>query len=64
MTTTSDKLATGDAPFSAWLAEVRAKFEVAEEFSLAEAIYSFAAAHENGMSPQAAYDDFDRWVAA
>lgn len=64
MTTTTDKLSTGDHSFAAWLADVAAKFDVADEFKLAEAIYSFAAAFENGMTPQEAYDDFNAWVEA
>jgi hypothetical protein len=64
MTTTSEKLATGDHSFAAWLADVSAKFPVADEFRLAEAIYSFAAAFENGMTPAEAYADFDAWVSA
>ncbi len=50
--------------YSDWLDEVRAKFEVADEFRLAEAIYSFAADYDNGLSPEAAYRAFDAWATA
>jgi hypothetical protein len=63
MSVTAAKPITGPK-FSAWLDQVRAKFEVADEFSLASAIYSFQGAFEDGMSPQQAYDDFDRWAEA
>lgn len=45
-----------------FIAEVRKLFPVAEEFELARAIYSFEAAHEDGLTPQQAYDDFDQWT--
>lgn len=50
--------------FTTWLDEVGALFPVAEEFALARAIYSFEAAYEDNMTPQQAYDDFDKWVCA
>lgn len=64
MTTTSDKLATGDVPFSTWIAELIALFPDTEEYGLASEIYSFAAAYENDMTPKEAYEDFDAWVTA
>lgn len=42
---------------------MKAKFEQPEEFALASEIYSFSGAFEDGMSPQAAYNDFDNWVS-
>lgn len=63
MNTTAAKLATGDGHFAAWLAEVRAKFDVADEFNLAAEIFSFAAQYEDGATPQEAYDEFDRWTS-
>lgn len=47
-----------------WLAEVRARFEVEDEFKLADAIFPFATAYLNGMTPRAAYEAFDAWAAA
>ncbi len=49
--------------YSAWIAAVKAKFEQPEEFALASEIYSFASAFEDGMSPEAAFNDFDRWTS-
>lgn len=49
--------------YAAWIAELKSKFEQAEEFALASEIYSFSSAFKDGMSPQAAYADFDKWVS-
>lgn len=48
---------------SAWLAEVRAKFPVADEWRLADAIYPFAADYEAGLTPQQSYDAFDEFAS-
>ena len=61
MTTTSDLAAT-DIDFSKWLKLVQSRFEQPEEFELAQEIFSFAAAYENGSTPQEAYDSFDEWT--
>lgn len=63
MTTTSAKLAA-DSYFSEWLRDVRAKFEQPEEFELAAEIFSFAAAYEDGATPDEAYTEFDEWTRA
>lgn len=49
--------------FNDWLTELKAFFPVAEEYGLAAAIYSFHTAWVDGLTPQQAYDDFDRWCA-
>lgn len=63
MTTTAAKLATNDLPFSTWLADLITKFDCPEEYGYAAEIYSFAAAYENDLTAQQAYDDFDAWVS-
>lgn len=50
--------------FTYWTEQVRALFDQPEEYDLAAAIYSFAAAYEDDMSPQQAFNDFDDWVSA
>ena len=45
-----------------WLREVREMFQHAEEFALADQVYSFLGAFENGMTPLQAYEDFDGWA--
>lgn len=63
MTTTSDKIALAPAgTFVTWLSQVKALFPVSDEYELAAAIYSFQSAWEDGLTPQQAYDDFDKWV--
>lgn len=48
---------------SAWLAELRTHFPIADEFRLADAIYPFATDYENGLTPQQSYDRFDLFVS-
>jgi hypothetical protein len=57
-------LLSRDTGFADWLTQLKAMFPVADEYELAAAIYSFAIAYEDGLSPQQAYDAFDAWVAA
>ena len=47
-----------------WLAELRTLFPVPEELLLADAIFSFANAFEEGKTPQQAYEAFDISVSA
>jgi hypothetical protein len=47
-----------------WLAELRTLFPVPDEFLLANAIFSFPNAFEEGKTPQQAYEEFDIFVSA
>jgi hypothetical protein len=50
--------------YANWLGELRTLFPVPDEFLLADAIFPFANAFENGRSPAEAYADFDSFVSA
>ena len=50
--------------YANWLAELRTLFPVADEFLLADAIFSFANAFKEGKTPQQAYEVFDIFVSA
>lgn len=49
--------------FSDWLTDLRALFPIADECRLAEAIYQFEVDFDEGLSPRASYERFDRWSA-
>ncbi len=46
-----------------WMNELRDLFPVFEEFEIASKVYWFEVAYDVGLSPQQAYDDFDKHVA-
>lgn len=48
--------------YTAWLSQLAAHFEVAEEFPLARAIYNFFEDYDIGLSPSASYAVFDTTV--
>ena len=61
----SDTLGKFNPPsYASWLAELRTLFPVADEFLLADAIFSFANAFEQGETPRQAYEAFDIFVSA
>lgn len=63
--TDSDTLGKFNPPsYANWLAELRRLFPVSDEFLLADAIFSFANAFEEGRTPQQAYEAFDIFVRA
>ncbi len=43
--------------------ELRDLFPVPEEFEIANKVYWFAVAYDVGLTPQQAYDEFDKQVA-
>lgn len=43
--------------------QLRDLFPVPEEFEIASKVYWFAVAYDVGLTPQQAYDDFDKKVA-
>lgn len=49
--------------FTDWISDLKALFPQPDEYELAAAIYSFQSAWVDGMTPQQAYDDFDRLVS-
>ena len=58
--TDSDTLGKFNPPsYANWLAKLRALFPVPDEFHLADAIFSFENAFEEGKTPQQAYEAFD-----
>ena len=63
--TDNDTLGKFNAPsYENWLAELRTLFLVPDEFFLADAIFSFAKAFQEGKTPQQAYEAFDIFVGA
>jgi hypothetical protein len=46
-----------------WMDELRALFPMPEEFEIADKVYWFEVAYDLGLSPQQAYDEFDKQVA-
>lgn len=48
--------------YTQWLAELKSRFDVAEEFELANAIYSFQDSYAEGLTPAEAYERFDQWA--
>ncbi len=53
-----------EASYANWRGKLSALFPVPDEFLLADAIFSFYAAFEDGKTPQEAYESFDAWAAA
>lgn len=45
-----------------WMESLKSLFPQEEEFGRACAIYSFEGARDDGLTPQQAYDDFDKWT--
>jgi hypothetical protein len=63
--TDSDTLGKFNPPsYANWLAVLRTLFPVPDEFLLADAIFSFTNAFEEGKTPQQAYEAFDIFVSA
>jgi hypothetical protein len=63
--TDSDTLGKFNPPsYANWLAALRTLFPVPDEFLLADAIFSFTSAFEEGKTPQQAYEAFDIFVSA
>ena len=50
--------------YASWLTELRTLFPVQDEFLLADAIFSFENAFEEGKTPQEAYEAFEILVGA
>ena len=50
--------------YANWLAELRTLFPVPDELLLADAIFSFANAFNEGRTPQQAYEAFDLFFSA
>jgi hypothetical protein len=61
--TTSTAVPPAPTGYTGWMATVKSQFPVAEEFEIAARLYSFLTAFEEGMSPEEAYADFDRWAS-
>jgi len=63
--TDSDTLGRFNPPsYANWLAKLRTLFPVQDEFLLADAIFSFENAFEEGKTPQEAYEAFEILVGA
>jgi len=63
--TDNDTLGKYNPPsYANWLGELRTLFPVPDEFLLADAIFPFAHAFEDGKTPQEAYAAFDEFVCA